>query len=168
MKRNFFFARRARAQKSPIRLRIRPSISQNNTLLGNAAVRPSLSAAVWAAAHCFRVHSAAFIALYHFSTSFLLFFPVYRVLVALSMPVSVRGRRAKMTNLPMCKGFYDFMKKSLNLYWQSYDYVVYSHHHIEGDEQSGVDTSRNGAFRWSFRLRQHRKAEIQLLREQQL
>ena len=49
MKRNFFFARRARAQKSPIRLRIRPSISQNNTLLGNAAVSPSLSAAVWAA-----------------------------------------------------------------------------------------------------------------------
>ncbi len=48
MKRNFFFARRARAQKSPVRLRIRPSISQNNTLLGNAAVSPSLSAAVWA------------------------------------------------------------------------------------------------------------------------
>lgn len=38
MKINFFFARRAGAQKSPIRLRIRPSISQNNTLLGNAAV----------------------------------------------------------------------------------------------------------------------------------
>ena len=49
MKRNFFFARCARAQKSPVRLRIRPSISQNNTLLGNAAVSPSLSAAVWAA-----------------------------------------------------------------------------------------------------------------------
>jgi len=48
MKRNFFFARRARAQKSPVRLHIRPGISQNNTLLGNAAVSPSLSAAVWA------------------------------------------------------------------------------------------------------------------------
>lgn len=45
----FLFARRARVQKSPVRLRIRPSISQNNTLLGNAAVSPSLSAAVWAA-----------------------------------------------------------------------------------------------------------------------
>lgn len=49
MKRNFFFARRARAQKGPVRLRIRPSISQNNTFLGNAAVSPSLSAAVWTA-----------------------------------------------------------------------------------------------------------------------
>ncbi len=49
MKRNFFFARRARVQKSPVRLRIRPGISQNNTLLGNAAVSPSLSASIWAA-----------------------------------------------------------------------------------------------------------------------
>jgi len=48
MKRNFFFARCARAQKSPVRLRIRPSISQNNTLLGNAAVRRCLPQ-VWAA-----------------------------------------------------------------------------------------------------------------------
>lgn len=52
MKRNFFFTRRARAQKSPVRLRIRPSISQNNTILVNAAVSPSLSAAVWAAEDC--------------------------------------------------------------------------------------------------------------------
>ena len=50
MKRNFFFARCARAQKSPVRLRIRPSISQNNTLLGNAAVwaaEDSASAKGW-------------------------------------------------------------------------------------------------------------------------
>ena len=38
MKINFFFARCARAQKSPVRLRIRAGISQNNTLPGNAAV----------------------------------------------------------------------------------------------------------------------------------
>ena len=46
MKINFFFARRARAQKSLAGLRIRAGISQNNTLPGNAAVSPSLSAAV--------------------------------------------------------------------------------------------------------------------------
>lgn len=45
MKRNFFFAWRARVQKSPVRLRIRPGISQSNTLLSNAAVSSSLSAA---------------------------------------------------------------------------------------------------------------------------
>ena len=35
--------------KKSVHLRIRPGISQNNTLLSNAAVSPSLSAAVWAA-----------------------------------------------------------------------------------------------------------------------
>ena len=46
----FLFSPGARGRKkSPVRLRIRPSISQNNPLLGNAAVSPSLSAAVWAA-----------------------------------------------------------------------------------------------------------------------
>lgn len=44
-----FLFRPAREAQSPVRLRIRPSISQNNPLLGNAAVSPSLSAAVWAA-----------------------------------------------------------------------------------------------------------------------
>lgn len=45
----FLFCPAREGAKNPVRLRIRPSISQNNTLLGNAAVSPSLSAAVWAA-----------------------------------------------------------------------------------------------------------------------
>lgn len=45
----FLFCPVRKGAKSPVRLRIRPSISQNNTLLGNAAVSPSLSAVVWAA-----------------------------------------------------------------------------------------------------------------------
>lgn len=45
----FLFYPAREGKKSPVRLHIRPGISQNNTLLGNAAVSPSLSAAVWAA-----------------------------------------------------------------------------------------------------------------------
>ena len=44
----FLFSPGAQSAKKSAALHIRPGISQNNTLLGNAAVSPSLSAAVWA------------------------------------------------------------------------------------------------------------------------
>jgi len=45
MKRNFFFVWRAEQEKRPVNPNIHPGISQSNTLLSNAAVSSSLSAA---------------------------------------------------------------------------------------------------------------------------
>lgn len=75
MKINFFFARRARAQKSPVRLRIRPGISQNNTLPGNTAVSLPFFA-VAEAAKSLKI-SKIHILVYKFSQVICVFFPFF-------------------------------------------------------------------------------------------